>query len=147
MPLRSLKVCQGEDDDKSYSSLVFLNLNSKLFRAGFVVECIFFMKGHAGNMDGVVRGGFMDHCLHLFVSLLNFSMISVITLVPFVLPSSSTWVLELWACATTPNLSLPFVTLSSGSDSPLQYCLLLSDVGKAQVLCRYANQFLYSWFL
>lgn len=135
MPLRSLKVCQGEDDDKSYSSLVFLNLNSKLFRAGFVVERIFFMKGQAIKMDGVIRGGFVDHCLH------------VITSVPFVLPSSSAWVLELWACATTHNLSLPFVTLSSGSDFPLQYCLLLSDVGKAEVLCRYANQFLHSWFL
>lgn len=93
------------------------------------------MKGQAIKMDGVVRGGFVDHGLH------------VITSVPFALPSSSSWVLELWACATTPNLSLPFVTLSSGSDFPLQYCLLLSDVGKAEVLCRYANQFLHSWFL
>lgn len=89
MPLRSLKVCQGEDDDKSYSSRVFLNLNSKLFRAGIIVECIFFMKGHAVRMDGVVREGFLDHCLHFFVGLLSFSMISFITLVAFVLPSSS----------------------------------------------------------
>lgn len=90
MPLRSLKVCQGEDD-KSYSSQVFLNLNPKLFRAGIVVECIFFMKGHTVRMDGVVREGFfffLDHCLHFFVDLLRFSMISFITLVAFVLPSS-----------------------------------------------------------
>lgn len=57
VPLRSLKVCQGEDD-KSYSSRVFLNLNPKLCRAGIVVECIFFMKGHTVRMDGVVREGF-----------------------------------------------------------------------------------------